>query len=163
MPLAEGVTASCSPVGLKTKATQPNQTGWGSQIDAKCFRHLLFLGYNIRTRRRFWGSVPELSMVRWIAFDDDTAEAVVSRLRRGAAEIQHSVPVDAALRSDGAAVLVLPSRTPGKLLIARFVAHKNALLPPKAERPFPLPVVAQSGLKKAAQSVKQPWWRKLGA
>ncbi len=38
-------------------------------------------------------------MVRWIAFDDDTAEAVVSRLRRGAAEIQSNSPVDAALQA----------------------------------------------------------------
>lgn len=106
-------------------------------------------------------------MVRWIAFDDDTAEAVVSRLRRGAAEIQHSAPVDAALRSDGSAVLVLPSRTPGKLLIAKFVANTKALLPPKVERVerhVPLPVVSQAALKKSpASTAKQSWWRKLGA
>ena len=53
-------------------------------------------------------------MVRWIAFDDDTAEAVVSRLRRGAAEIQHNSPVDAALHAAGPSVIVLPSSTPGK-------------------------------------------------
>ena len=106
-------------------------------------------------------------MVRWIAFDDDTAEAVVSRLRRGAAEIQNSAPVDAALRSDGSAVLVLPSRTPGKLLIAKFIAHKKALLPPKVERVerhIPLPIVSQAALKKSpASTAKQSWWRKLGA
>src|SRR5437660_5538204 len=60
------------------------------------------------------------SMVRWIAFDDETAEAVVSRLRRGAAEIQHSIPIDAALHAAGRSVIVLPSSIPGKLLIARF-------------------------------------------
>ena len=59
-------------------------------------------------------------MVRWIAFDDDTAEAVVSRLRRGAAEIQSNSPVDAALHAAGPSVIVLPSSTPGKLLIARL-------------------------------------------
>ncbi len=53
-------------------------------------------------------------MIRWIAFDDDTAEAVVSRLRRGAAEIQHNSPVDAALQAAGPSVIVLPSSTPGK-------------------------------------------------
>jgi len=102
-------------------------------------------------------------MVRWIAFDDDTAEAVVSRLRRGAAEIQHSVPVDAALQSDGSAVLVLPSRIPGKLLIARFTTHKKVLFPPKVEKRAPLPVVSQTALKKSPVSTGRSWWRKLGA
>ena len=109
-----------------------------------------------------WGSWAH--MVRWIAFDDDTAEAVVSRLRRGAAEIQHSVPVDAALRSDGSAVLVLPSRTPGKLLVARFISHRQVLFPPKVEKTVPIPVVSHTALKKAPMPAVRPsWWRRLGA
>ena len=97
-------------------------------------------------------------MVRWVAFDDDTAEAVVSRLRRGAAEIQHNVPFDAALRTEGAAVLVLPSPNPGRLLIARFSPRKGAQLPTtRTVRPSP-PVP-----KKPAASARKPWWRKLVA
>src|SRR5215472_8664781 len=68
-------------------------------------------------------------MVRWIAFDDDTAEFVVSRLRRGAAEIQHNSPVDAALGVDGSSVIVLPTPTREKLLIARFTPRKDAQFP----------------------------------
>jgi hypothetical protein len=101
-------------------------------------------------------------MVRWIAFDDDTAEAVVSRLRRGAAEIQHSVPVDAALRTDGSAVLVLPSPTPGKLLVARFNARKNILQAPSPTAPRPI-AIAPPTIKKPVESVKKPWWRKIVA
>ena len=103
-------------------------------------------------------------MVRWIAFDDDTAEAVVSRLRRGAAEIQHTTPVDAALGTHGSAVLVLPSPTPGKLLVARFSAPKKAepsalLAPPKRE-PALHPA---SVMRKPAESAKKPWWRNIVA
>jgi hypothetical protein len=100
-------------------------------------------------------------MVRWVAFDDETAEAVVCRLRRGAAEIQHDTPVDAALRAEGASVLVLPSLTPGRLLIARFTARKDAQLStPKAARPARPGAIAP---KKAAASDRKPWWRKLVA
>ena len=99
-------------------------------------------------------------MVRWVAFDDDTAEAVVSRLRRGAAEIQHNVPVDAALRTQGPSVLVMPSHNPGRLLIARFSPRKDAQVPTAnahTARPGPL------APKKPRVSARKPWWRKLVA
>lgn len=103
-------------------------------------------------------------MVRWIAFDDDTAEAVVSRLRRGAAEIQHTTPVDAALGTHGSAVLVLPSQTPGKLLVARFSAAKKAepsasFAPPKRESILG----PASIMRKPVESAKKPWWRNIVA
>jgi hypothetical protein len=99
-------------------------------------------------------------MVRWIAFDDDTAEAVVSRLRRGAAEIQHNAPVDAALSTEGPAVLVLPSSTPGKLLIAHFAPRKKSQPATTAARSArPAPTIP----KKPATSARKPWWRKIVA
>jgi hypothetical protein len=101
-------------------------------------------------------------MVRWIAFDDDTAEAVVSRLRRGAAEIQSNSPVDAALQAAGPSVIVLPSSTPGKLLIARF-SHRKV----EAATSYPAPPSAHTPKsavpKKPAVSIKKPWWRKFVA
>jgi hypothetical protein len=100
-------------------------------------------------------------MVRWVAFDDDTAEAVVSRLRRGAAEIQNNAPLDAALHSEGTSVLVLPSPTPGRLLIARFAPRKDTPLSPPngahAARTTP------AAPKKSAAATQKPWWRKLVA
>jgi hypothetical protein len=103
-------------------------------------------------------------MVRWIAFDDDTAEAVVSRLRRGAAEIQHRSPVDAALHTDGSAVLVLPSPTPGKLLVARFSARKDAPTATNLTPALPRSVVpVLPALKKPVVSAKKPWWRNFVA
>ena len=120
------------------------------------------LGYNIEIfgSPSLTRSVPEFPMVRWVAFDDDTAEAVVSRLRRGAAEIQHNMPVDAALRAEGPSVLVLPSHNPGRLLIARFSPRKDAQLPTtnaRTARPVP------PAPSKPAASARKPWWRKLVA
>jgi hypothetical protein len=99
-------------------------------------------------------------MVRWVAFDDDTAEAVVTRLRRGAAEINHSTPVDAALQSKGSAVVVLPASTPGRVLIARFFKRKDDAVPAPANVRQPKPPV---GAKKGAASTPRPWWRGIGA
>jgi hypothetical protein len=109
------------------------------------------------------GRSPGVPMVRWIAFDDDTAEAVVSRLRRGAAEIQHSVPVDAALRTDGSAVLVLPSPNPGKLLVARFSTRKSTVLRPPSPSVARPAAFAPPPIRKSVESVKKPWWRKIVA
>ncbi len=103
-------------------------------------------------------------MVRWIAFDDDTAEAVVSRLRRGAAEIQNNSPVDAALHTEHPSVIVLPASTPGRLLIARFTPRSAAATPAVPRlgvRSTPLPT--GSVQRKPAASVKKPWWRNIVA
>ena len=105
-------------------------------------------------------------MVRWIAFDDDTAEAVVSRLRRGAAEIQHKAPVDAALQAAGPSVIVLPSPTPGKLLIARFSQRKEAVAPASVRLggyPSGLGSTPALGKEPATAAGQKPWWRKIVA
>lgn len=105
-------------------------------------------------------------MVRWIAFDDDTAEFVVSRMRRGAAEIQHNSPVDAALGVNGASVIVLPTPTREKLLIARFTPRKDAQFPtaprfrPPTTYASPNASLAQN---KIAAPDKKPWWRNVVA
>jgi len=101
-------------------------------------------------------------MVRWVAFDDETAEAVVSRLRRGAAEIQHNTPVDAALHAAGPSVIVLPSSNPGKLLIARFTKGKTSE-PSTNLKPSATMIASPIPPKKQAASMKKPWWRKFVA
>jgi hypothetical protein len=74
-------------------------------------------------------------MVRWVAFDDDTAEAVVSKFRRGAAEIREGdTPLDAALGMDRPSVMILPSSTPGKVLLAS-VEPKTAAARAVIQRP----------------------------
>jgi len=101
------------------------------------------------------------AMVHWIAFDDDTAEALVSRMRRGAAEIQHNTPVDAALHVDGASVMVLPSSTPGRLLIARFSPRKDAHSQTRPAPKIPVRSVPAAAISRPSQ--KKPWWRSIVA
>ena len=100
-------------------------------------------------------------MIRWIAFDDETAEAVVSRYKRGAAEIQNGDPLSRVLDSARITLLVLPSRTPGMVLLARCepksasgVVVPTALpssLPESSENENPLQTV---------RSFKRKWWQK---
>jgi len=57
-------------------------------------------------------------MVRWIAFDDETAEAVIGRFKRGAAEIREGEqPLEAALRYGRPSLLILPATTTGRVLL----------------------------------------------
>ncbi|PYV56396.1 MAG: hypothetical protein DMG91_09665 [Acidobacteria bacterium] len=60
------------------------------------------------------------SMIRWIAFDDETADAIITRFRRGAAEIHHGNPLDEALAAGRPSILLLPSSTPGRVFMARI-------------------------------------------
>src|SRR4029077_5554234 len=99
--------------------------------------------------------------IHWIAFGDGTAEARVSGMRRGAAEIQHDPPVDAALHLEGACIMVLPSPTPGKLLIARFNPRKNAHFQ-TASAPR-IPVRSVPAVPASIPSQKKPWWRNIVA
>jgi len=95
--------------------------------------------------------------MRWMVFDDETAEMVVSQWRRGGAEILHDHPVDAALQSGKTSVLVLPSRVPGQALVARFEvkgelpARSKSSVLPTADALVPDP------------SPRKPWWRKIVA
>jgi len=100
-------------------------------------------------------------MVRWVAFDDDTAEAVVSRLRRGAAEIKSTTPLDAALQAKGPSMVVLPASTPGRLLIARFSKRQD---PPAAPvTPSPASPRISISAKKPVAAAPKPWWRRFVA
>jgi hypothetical protein len=109
-------------------------------------------------------------MIRWIAFDDETAEAVVSRFKRGAAEIQSGQPIDAALNLGRPSLLLLPSDTPGRLLLAR--------LEPKAENAAnPASPVHAKGFRElisegpvltrppqpVRQETKRKWWHRRSA
>ena len=58
-------------------------------------------------------------MIRWIAFDDETAEAVVSKFKRGGAEIPGE-PLDAVLDFGEPSLMLLPSTKPGRVLLAQF-------------------------------------------
>ncbi len=115
-------------------------------------------------------------MIRWIAFDDETAEAVVSRFKRGAAEIRQGQPLDTALDHGRPSLLVLPSTTPGKVLLARFepktpqaedASTSAASEPISYEASGFLGVIDQPVFSKRPQPVKQEakrkWWQRRSA
>ena len=111
-------------------------------------------------------------MVRWIAFDDETAEAVVSRYKRGAAEIREGEePLDAALRLRQPSILILPAPVSDRVLLV-------GLEPTAAELAFatkgPVPYQAAGFLGLRDEPVfeepappkkkkKRNWWRKRAA
>ncbi len=72
-------------------------------------------------------------MVRWIAFDDETAEAVIGRFKRGAAEIREGEqPLEAALRYGRPSVLILPAKTAGRVLLVSLEPKTNVSSSTKA-------------------------------
>jgi hypothetical protein len=96
--------------------------------------------------------------MRWIVFDAETADAVVTRLRRGAAEIHSEHPVDAALSVKGTSLLVMPSREPGRVILARF----SQTAPPAAKKEAPAPASIAPPTTSPPESAK-PWWKRLSA
>lgn len=78
--------------------------------------------------------------MRWIVFDDETAEIIMGKYKHGAAEIHYGTqPLDAALKSRSS-LLLLPAAAPGKVLVARIEA-KSTKLASKSQSHGP--VVAQ--------------------
>jgi len=100
-------------------------------------------------------------MVRWIAFDDETAEAVVSRFKRGAAEIEHGDALSLALEADRPAVVILPSDTPGRVLVAKVtpncesVSYEASGFLGLTDRPV------MTRRSPTPRPVQKPWWKKL--
>jgi hypothetical protein len=109
-------------------------------------------------------------MVRWVAFDDESAEAVVSRFKRGAAEIQHGDPVGSALTLGRPSLVLLPAGAPGRVLVARFEPKPEENLPPsEANEPAAFEATGFLGLNdqpvftQPDPPTKKKWWQKLTA
>jgi len=112
------------------------------------------------------------SMTRWIAFDDDTADAIISRFRRGAAEIHDGNPLDEALAAGHPSILLLPSGTPGRVFMARIQPKKiepdEVLAEPTYEPSGFLgladePVFARRPPHSQPEEKKRWWQRRRGA
>ena len=117
-------------------------------------------------RLGFAGLLPRLLfMIRWIVFDDETAEAVMSRFRRGAAEIRFEEPLDAVLALGQPSLLVLPSRTPGRVLLARCTPRSKAQMA-KPATPSHYRLVEPTLTRRQPPQGSIPpkrWWQRLGA
>jgi hypothetical protein len=110
-------------------------------------------------------------MIRWIAFDDETAEAIVSRFKRGAAEIQQGDPLNTVLRYGRPSILIFPSETPGKVLFARVESQLNADGLLSSEEPVDYEATGFLGLsdepvftrRPPQPAIKKKWWQRLTA
>ena len=96
-------------------------------------------------------------MVRWIAFDDDTADALVGKFKRGAAEIRDGNVLDSALRHDDSSILIYPSTSPERVLLARVTS--GTAKTSSVEPAVPLPMQSFRPLS-VPQVTKRPWWRR---
>ena len=111
-------------------------------------------------------------MTRWIVFDDDTADAVVSRFKRGAAEIESGDAVSSAIDLGRSCLIVLPASTSGRVLLAQ-VQPKNEAAAEDApvdyeptgflgltDHPvFTRPKPAQPVSMPEKQDARKSWWR----
>ena len=112
-------------------------------------------------------------MARWIAFDDETAEAVVGRFKRGAAEIHSGEPLSAALAQTTASVVVLPSSVPGKVLMARIEPKTEKAVAQPIESPESVGMETVGFLGLSDQPIfarpstvapaKKKWWQRRSA
>jgi hypothetical protein len=109
-------------------------------------------------------------MVRWISFDDETAEAVVSRFRRGAAEIHRGDPLSTAIGSDRPSLVLLPSSAPDRVLMAHIKPGPAVTV--NDDSPMRSGVTGFRGLtdepvfnepQTAAPVPKKKWWRRRTA
>jgi hypothetical protein len=98
-------------------------------------------------------------MVRWIAFDDDTADALVGKFKRGAAEIRDGNVLDSALRQGHPSILIYPSTSPERVLLARVSSPAAAAGAVDATRPLPVQATRNSAASTTA-TAKQSWWRR---
>jgi hypothetical protein len=110
-------------------------------------------------------------MIRWIAFEDETAEAIVSRFKRGAVEIQQGNPLETVLGYNRPSILILPSETPGKVLFARVESRVNADSQLSSSEPVGYEATGFLGLsdepvftrRQPQPAIKKKWWQRLTA
>ena len=112
-------------------------------------------------------------MIRWIAFDDETAEAVVSKFKRGGAEIHRGEPLDAVLDFAKPSLMLLPSTKPGRVLLAQFQPKPRSATN-ESRQPIAFetmgflgltdqPVYADNPAVEQNQDKKKKWWQRRSA
>lgn len=101
-------------------------------------------------------------MVRWIAFDDDTADALVGKFKRGAAELKDGDVLTAALNHDESSILVFPSTSPERVLLARVTRSSAQSAAVETPRPIPAQAVRTAAITNAAAQ-KKSFWRRRSA
>ncbi|HEX3321016.1 MAG TPA: hypothetical protein VHR84_09965 [Terriglobales bacterium] len=101
-------------------------------------------------------------MVHWIVCDDESADALTGKFKRGAAEIREENMVDLALEQPHGSLLIYPSTSPDRVLLARIrpaSAKSDAVI----NTSKPLPVQSyRTGLGFRPPELETPrsWWRR---
>jgi hypothetical protein len=95
-------------------------------------------------------------MVRWIAFDDETADALVGKFKRGAAEIREGAVLDTALQHNYPSILIYPSTSQERVLLARVHSIPANVASVDVTRPLPIQAIRATGPSLAA---RRSWWR----
>ena len=95
-------------------------------------------------------------MVRWIAFDDETADALVGKFKRGAAEIREGAVLDTLVRHRQPSILIYPSTSPERVLLARVHSIPANVASVDVTRPLPIQAIRAADPSFAA---KRSWWR----
>jgi hypothetical protein len=75
-------------------------------------------------------------VIRWIAFDNQAAAALDSRWAPVSAEVQSGDPLAVALSLSTPSVVVLPSSTAGKVVLAYVQTRPRKVAPPAAHLTF---------------------------
>jgi hypothetical protein len=112
-------------------------------------------------------------MIRWIAFDDETAEAVVSKFKRGGAEIYRGEPLDAVLDFGKPSLMLLPSTKSGRVLLAQFQPRaRSAAIESREPIAFETmgflgltdqPVYSNHPADEDIKNKKKRWWQRRSA
>ena len=98
--------------------------------------------------------------MRWIVFDEQTADAVVDKYKRGAAEIHRGGDaLDAALNAGRPTALIMPSSGIGRVLLAS-IEPKTQKAQTKPRQPVVAHFTPLRGVISKTSPPRKPWWRK---
>jgi hypothetical protein len=101
-------------------------------------------------------------MVRWIVGDDETADALTGKFKRGAAEIRAENLLELALKQEQGSLLIYPSTSPERVLLAR-IRPVAAAVPASHDTAKPMPVQPYRtglGFRPPDLGHQKSWWRR---
>lgn len=100
-------------------------------------------------------------MVRWIVGDDESADALTGKFKRGAAEIRDENVFDLALKQEQGSLLIYPSTSPERVLLAR-IRPVPVPVPTSIDTSKAMPVQPHTGLgfRPLDLDDRKSWWRR---
>jgi hypothetical protein len=108
-----------------------------------------------------------LTVLRWIAFDEETATGIDQRMGPGTAQVECGDSLSVALSLTTPSIVVLPSSTPGKLVLANI--RRPPQKPPAIDAPVSFEAYGFLGLSDTPvlddppPPAKKRWWQRKKA